>query len=284
ATVTVKPNTGIISLIQCPLATAGSQIFHIRNSYVMIDGSNAIGGITRDLTMENLYATGPQVIRISSSGTTPITNVTVKNSTIINGSNGASAVVITDIAGTAGYFNNITIQNNSIQKAYIGIYLLATVTAGNGSGTLVTGNDLNTAGTNSIRLVAIYAQGLDGVTVSNNNIGNIVNANAENPKGIWFAGGTNSGIISGNTLSTLSLTNTGAFALAGIYVTPGATATNISIANNTVSNLSNSGTLLSFAGIIYTCPNTNVTDNTISGMTQLGAATFWGLADCASDT
>ena len=125
------------------------------------------------MTIENQYTTTtPQVLTISSNGTTPITNVTVKNCIIINGSTSSSAVVVSDRAGTAGYFNNITFQNNSVQKAYIGVYFLATIAAGNGSGTLVTGNDLNTSGANAIRLVGLYAQGVDGITISNNNIGN----------------------------------------------------------------------------------------------------------------
>ena len=272
-TVTIKPNTGVTSLIQG--ASATGPIFRIRNSYVTIDGSNA-GGTDRSLTIENTSATSPQVVHIASTGTTPIVNVTVKNNIIINGANTSSAVVVTDVAGTAGYFNNITVQNNSVQKAYIGIYALAAVATGNGSGLLITGNDLNTSGANSIRLVGIYAQGVDGVTVSNNNIGNIANANAESVRGIWFATGTNSGTISGNTISNLALTNTGAFALSGIYITS-PTVTSLSINNNTISTLANSGTSLSYGGILTFSPNTNITNNTVSGITQNGAAAFWGI-------
>ena len=272
-TVTIKPNTGVTSLIQG--ASATGPIFRIRNSYVTIDGSNA-GGTDRSLTIENTSATLPQVVQVASTGTTPIVNVAIKNSILINGVNTSSAMVINDVAGTAGYFNNITVQNNSVQKAYIGIYALAAVATGNGSGLLITGNDLNTSGANSIRLVGIYAQGVDGVTVSNNNIGNIANANAESVRGIWFATGTNSGTISGNTISNLALTNTGAFALSGIYITP-PTVTSLSINNNTISTLANSGTQLSYGGILTFSPNTNITNNTVSGVTQNASYGFWGI-------
>ena len=291
ATVTIKPNTGIVSSISGSSTSAMFKIFN--TNYVTIDGSNTSGGTTRDLTITNNSVTTPSVIWIGSYLTTPITNITVKNSNLINGVNTSSALIISEgtIAGNPGLFNNITIQNNTVQRAYYGIYAISTVQSGNGSGTLITGNDLNVAGTNSIRLGGVYVQGLSGVTVSNNNIGNILNANLESPKGIWFATGTNSGTISGNNITSISLTNTGAAALTGIYITPGSTATSINVTNNTVSTLSNSGTAATFAGIYTTSPNTNVTGNNVSGLTQLGAAAYWGIyqtatvnASCSNNT
>ena len=80
---------------------------------------------------------------------------------------------------TSGWFNNITVQNNSVQKALRGIVMVANPNGANGSGTLITQNDLNTSGANSIRLNPISVQGINGVTISNNNIGNISDANAE---------------------------------------------------------------------------------------------------------
>ncbi len=282
ATVTIKPNTGIVPSISGSSTSAMFKIFN--TNYVSIDGSNTPGGTTRDLTITNNSVTTPSVIWIGSYLATPITNVTVENCNLINGINSSSALIISEgtIAGNPGYFNNITVQNNTIQKAYYGIYANGTVQSGNGSGTLITENDLNVAGTNSIRLGGVYVQGLSGVTVSNNNIGNILNANLESPKGIWFATGTNSGTISGNNITSISLTNTGAAALTGIYIAPGSTATSISVTNNTVSTLLNSGTAATFAGIYTSSPNTNVTNNNVSGITQFGAAAYWGIYQTAA--
>ena len=176
---------------------------------------------------------------IGSTGTTPITNVTLKNSIVINGANTASAVVVSDGAspGTAGYFNNITIQNNNIQRAFIGLYTIAVQVPGNGSGMLVTGNDLNTAGANSIRLAALYCQGVDGATYSNNNIGNMANtADASNITGIWFATGVSNATISGNNISAISGSLS---APRGIVISTGTTgANNITVTGNTLTNLS----------------------------------------------
>lgn len=276
--VAIKPNAEVISLVQCPLATPAGQVFQIRNSYFTIDGSNTPGGTSRDLTIENQYATGPQVIRISSTGTVPITNVTIKNCIIINGATNSSALIVTDMAGTASYFNNITVQNNSIQKAYIGTYFLAVVAPGNGSGSLVTGNDLNTAGANSIRLIGVYMQGVDGATVSNNNIGNMSNTNAELTRAIMYASGTYSGTISGNTISNMACTSVSSSAsVSGIYINPGSLVTGINVSGNTISTMSNTGTLANFTGIMSFSPNTSVNNNIVSGMTQNGAVGFWGI-------
>lgn len=269
-TLLIKPNAAVTATLTGTLNNAA--LVRILSNNVTIDGSNS-GGVTRDLTITNTSTTGPSVLLFGSTGTTPITNSTVKNSIVINGSNTASAIVVSDAVtlGNPGYFNNITIQNNSIQQAFIGVFANAATVAGNGSGTLMTGNDLNTAGANSIRLVGLYAQGVDGVTITNNNIANISNANAESPRGIWLATGTNAGTVSGNNISTLANTNTGAFNVTGIYITPGSTASAITVNNNTITGLTNAGTGTTFGGIITTSPNTNVTNNTISTLTQDGA-------------
>jgi hypothetical protein len=273
-TIVIKPAAGISPDISG--ASASGAIFRIMTGYVTLDGSNS-GGTSRNMTIGNTSTTSPSVVSIHSINTAPLVGITLKNCNIINGANTASAITVTNATGAGGYFNNVTIRNNSIQRAYIGVYANAAVMAGNGSGLLITENDLSTSGANSIRLVGIYAQGIDGVTISDNLIGNIADANAESPKGIWIATGTNTAEVSGNTISNLTLTNTGAYAITGIYVNPGATALEISIDDNTISNLSNAGTSLAFAGILSFSPNTDITNNVVSGLTQVTSGTFWGI-------
>lgn len=276
-TLTIRPATGVTAAVSTT-APSGA-VLKILSKYVTIDGSNN-ATTSRDLTISNLSATSPNVIWIGSTGVTPVTNNTVKNCIIINGANTSTAVLVSDgtVSGTAGYFNNITIQNNDIQRAFYGVFATGVVAAGNGSGTLITANDMITAGANSIRIGGIFAGGIDGATITNNNISNIVNANAESPRAITLSTGTINATVSGNTISTLSLTNTGAVALTGIYVNPGVTAASISINNNTVTGLANSGSSLAFAAILSFSPNTSITNNTVSGITQNhGTAAFWGI-------
>ncbi len=232
-TLTIKPNTGVTATLTNAYT---GYLIRILSSNVIIDGSNN-GTTSRDLTISNTTTTSPSVMVIGSTGTIPITNVTVKNSILINGAQTNSALVVSDGAapGTAGYFTNITIQNNSIQKAYIANYNIAVAAAGNGSGLNISGNDFNTAGANSIRLVPIYVQGIDGATISNNNIGNMANtADASNITGIWLATATVNTTISGNTISGISGS---VGAPRGIAVSSGVPDANVNITGNTITNI-----------------------------------------------
>ena len=133
-TVAIKPNTGVTSIIRGD--APASRLFTILNNYVTIDGSNTLNGTTRNLTINNISLTTPQVLVVGSTGTTPITNVTLKNCDIINGITSSSAIIVSDgtAPGTAGWFNNVTIQNNSIKNAYMGVYSIASIASGNGTG------------------------------------------------------------------------------------------------------------------------------------------------------
>ena len=281
-TITIKPNTGITATISGSMASG--PLIKILNSNTIIDGSNTAGGTTRDLTITNTSATTPNVVLAGSTGTTPITNITIKNTVLINGANTANAVALgsSTTIGAAGYFNDITFQNNSVQKALIGIFCSAVDVTGNGTDLLISGNDMNTAGANSIRAEGVYVKGVQDVIISNNNIGNIANANAENVAGIWIADGIHTATISGNNLSTLSLTsNNAAAVLTGIYVNTIIAPTSINITGNTIQTLANTGNGGGFAGIITYGPNTNITNNTVSGLTQNASTAstnaFWGI-------
>ncbi len=236
-TITIKPNPGVVSTVSGTSASA--QVFKILSSYVTIDGSNS-GGTSRNLTIQNLSTTSPQVLVIGSLGTVSIRNVTIKNCNLINGANTSSALIVSDgsIAGNPGLFRNITIQNNSIQKAYIGAYCNAVVSPGNGSGLLLTQNNLNTSGTNSIRYVGLYLQGVDSAAVSQNAIGNFDGVTGEDDRGIWFATGTRNTVLERNTISTLKYTGTGGYGAQGLTISTGTLNANITIKNNMISDIS----------------------------------------------
>lgn len=272
--VAIKPAVGVMATISGDVASA--PLVRIQGSNITLDGSNAASGTTRDLTLTNTSVTAPQVLTfIAASAAAANTNIMVKNLNIINGINNSSALVMYDGATTptGGFFNNVTIQNNSVKKAYMGIYLFAATAAGNGGNTLVTGNDINASGTDANRLGGVYVQGADGVTVSNNTLGNFETTNAEIKRGIWFATATvNSSIIS-NTITNLGYTGTGAGGASGITVTSGNTgasaAANIIIKGNTISNFTSSGTGTLFAGIYAGGTLTNgmtITNNKITGI------------------
>ncbi|MDH6250933.1 hypothetical protein M2347_000660 [Chryseobacterium sp. H1D6B] len=269
--VVIKPAAGVTPTISGNISAA--MLIKILGNNVTIDGSNTAGGTTRDLTITNTSVTAPQVIAAASaSAAAPVTNLTIKNSNIINGINTSSALVITDGNATAagGYFNNVTIQNNSIQKAYIGMYLWAAIAAGNGSNTVVKDNVLNTAGANAIRFVGIYLQGVDGGMVNNNTVGNFETASTEIKRAIWFATGTvNSSIVS-NTITNIGYSGTGAGGAVGITITSGNTGA-VAVANNLVNknvitNMTSSGTSTAFAGVFLSgvTGGTTISQNNIN--------------------
>lgn len=262
--VTINPATGVTATISG--ASPASQIFKILEKYFNIDGSNA-GGSDRNLTIENTSTTSPQVILAGSLGTVPIAGVSIKNCNLINGANTSSAVIVSDgvTSGTAGYFNNIVLQNNTVQKAYIGVYCNAVVASGNGSGLVLTQNDLSASGANSVRLAGLYVQGVDGAIVSNNIIGNMANTTeSSNLSAIWFATGTINSSILNNTITTMSGSSAGP---RGIAVSTGNASSNINISGNTINGLTTASSTPPYGIYIYsTTGNLTVTRNLVNGL------------------
>jgi len=248
--VTVKPGSGASPTVSGNI-TSGPVIRLNGSNNVTIDGSNS-GTTSRNLTITNTSSVSSNVLQIGSAGTIPINNVTTKNCILINGTNTSTALIVGDggTVGNPGYFSNITIQNNDVRKAYIGIYIYAVVSALNNN-TLVTGNTLNSSGADALRLVGIYGQGIDGFTVSNNIIGNFDAGNAEYDRAIWLATATKNATVSGNTITGLAYSGTSSYAPIGINISPGITNSNIAVTNNTVHSLTSSGSGTTMGMFIY---------------------------------
>ena len=119
----------------------------------------------------------------------------------------------------------------------------AVTAVGNGSGTIITGNDLNTSGVNAIRFIGISVLGFDGITISNNQIGNFSGTDAEIDRGIILQSGVSNATVSGNTISDLNYSGTSTSgSIYGIQVNTGVATGNIIISENTIQNLSSTGT------------------------------------------
>ena len=248
----IKPASGVVPTITGSVASA--PLVRILGSNVTIDGSNTVGGTSRDLTITNTSVTLPQVLNMGSGDpANPLINVSLKNTAFINGINTSAAVVLNNGAatGTAGYLKNILIENNSVQKAYFGIYTLAAAAAGNGSVT-IKGNDLSATGTNAITLGGVYVQGADGAVVQNNSIGNFLATAAYSKRAIWFATGTVNSTISGNTISNITYTGTtGSLVSNAITVSSGiagvAANANVIISENNIFNIASSSSSVTSA-------------------------------------
>ncbi len=253
----------------------GALIRTVGASRVTIDGSIGGTGTSRDMTITNTSVTTPTVINLGSVGTTPFTNNTVKNCIVINGATTSSAIVIGDgtVVGNAGFFSNVTIQNNDVQKAFVGIFATGGTTPQGGSNLTYTQNKVDTSGANAIRLVGLYMQGVNGATVTNNTVGNFSAVEGENDTGIWLASGTGNTTVSGNTVSGLGMTLTTGFAPIGIRESSGLAASGNSISNNTVSGLTTTGST-GINGIAVSSGGITIQRNKVSNIQNNSTGTF----------
>lgn len=269
----IKPAAGVTTTLTG--SRSNEPIIRILSSNVIVDGSNN-GTSSRDMTLTNTNTTNPNVILFGSLSTTPINNSTLKNTICINTLSITSCVVVSDgtVGGNPGYFNGITIQNNSVQKSYIGILCAASPGAGNGS-VLVTGNDLNTASANQLGLLGIYAEGLDGAVISNNNIGNFQTTTTGPRYGIWMSTNTVNSTVSDNIISNIAYSGTGAALTFGINVATSAAAGNNVITGNSISGISSSGTSTVFGiSISGSAGGITVQKNKISNIRQTNGSGF----------
>lgn len=212
----------------------------------------------------------------SPTSTSPLANVTVKNSILINGSSGTTNFIIANGTTSAGYFNNITVQNNDIRTGYNGFFVLADpAIAGNGDNLLITGNTIG----NGVSSSGIYVGGVDGTaTIANNNISlsRSSSGTTSSPApsiGIWLGTGTNNTTISGNTISAknTSTSITGSNYASGISVSSGATNTSTHILNNTITEVSGMLSYVNSSGIYIggATSNVNIHSNKIFGLKNL---------------
>ena len=239
-TVTLKPQTGIVSTI--PGNINANATIRILSNYVTIDGSNS-GGTDRSLTIQNNSVTTPSVVLVGSTGTTPITNVMIKNCTITNGVNSSSAVVVSDAGtlGNPGYFNTVTIQNCLLEKAYFAIFANGGTTTPNGQNLFVYNNSINSTGTNAVAFTGVGVQGCNTGIISQNTIANFEGTASQDDNGIWIAQGCSNFTIERNNISALNYTGTGGYGGHGVHITTVLANANITVKNNMIYNLSGDG-------------------------------------------
>ena len=240
-TLTIRPAATIAPNISG--SVANNAVIRILGDYVTIDGSNN-GTTSRNLAISNTSTTSPSVILFGSTGTTPVINSTLKNCVITNGATTSSAVLVSNAAtiGTAGYFNNITIENNRLRKAFMGIYCIGVNTATNGQGLNILSNDLAVSNaSNALYDVGIYLQDITGATIQGNQIGNFTGTNSYDDKGIWLATGVRNTSVLNNTISNLNYTGGLGYGGQGIYISSATANAGIRLAHNMIANMTGDG-------------------------------------------
>ncbi|MCG2793355.1 MAG: T9SS type A sorting domain-containing protein [Weeksellaceae bacterium] len=285
--------TSVVIKPSVPVTVTGAintgSIIKILGSNVTIDGSATVGGTTKDLTVKNTSTSTPYVLLMGANAAAKtLTNVTIKNTTFVNGTNSAGyPVVLANGTGVAGgFFSNITFQNNEVQTGMAGIYVVGKP-AGNNAGLVITGNTFTTG----IRNYGAYLEGVSGgstvsnntITVSNSDIGTSSKVNYL--IGVYLANATNNADVYGNTITGFSNSSTSTYTIPlGVYVNTG-TSTSSKVHDNTISNFSTPSANSYYAGVTIAGATSNVSvySNKIAGLQNTISANA-GAGICLSST
>ena len=235
-TLTIKPAEGITPLIT---GSSPSALIKFNGAdYITLDGSNNVGGSTRDLQLVNSSAnTNSTVAWVNSvNASNGATNISIKN-TVLTG-NGATTTLAVILSGgsvvndpaEAANSNNSFI-NNSISKARKGIVLFgpaATETgntvSGNTIGSVAISDKLNTSG------IEISHQA--NAQIIDNTVFGIVSNNFITASGIAVGGNIAGMTIAGNRISDIKNTNTSGSGANGIFLSAAGNTSAIDVYNN----------------------------------------------------
>lgn len=246
-TLTIKPAAG-----KTPVITGSSTVAIIKMNgadYVTIDGSNTAGGTTRNLTLINTstdYLTSTIVWMCSPDASNGATNNTVKN-TIFTGN--ASTTTFTELLTSGSVAGNVaeaansnnTVQNNLFTKGQTAIAMVGPT--GNETGNIITGNTIGStvaASKFGWSGIEIYQQA--NAKITNNTIFGITTSDFSiTASGISVFGTASNDSIAGNTISDVKHTSSTGYGANGIWLASSSTAANVTVFNNIVFDVTGYG-------------------------------------------
>lgn len=278
--VLIKPAAATTPTISGNLANNG--IIYLRGATnVTIDGSNTVGGTTRDLSIVNNTATaGSATIRIgSASAALGASNNTIKNCRV-SMSGPTIGIAITSGSGVTLFGageapnSNNTVQNNLVTNTQTGIYAYGNATTLDANWN-VTKNDVNTVGFGGIQI-----NNGTGTQITENVVNNVSINGTTSTAGIMLSFQAVNTTIARNKVSNVSnLAATGAY---GIYMDILNTASGVNVYNNFVLNCTCPAAAtadLNAHGIYIDNGNgCNIYHNTVDLATNSGAAAINGAA------
>ncbi|MFY7884646.1 MAG: beta strand repeat-containing protein, partial [Dolichospermum sp.] len=238
-TLTIVPATGVTSTIT---GSVSSPLIILNGAdFITIDGSNNATS-SRNLTILNSATATPSVIQMISQGTgAGATNNTIKNCILrtgINSTLGYGIAIGGSTIGTAGSDNDsITIQNNLIDEAAIGIYAI-----GNAANSTL-GIDFLQISQNTITsngtLSGPMAMRIGNAVSANINQNTIsIETTGASLCGISLETGFINSIVSRNLISKVKTTNASSIPVVrGIAISTGEVNSNVKIENNVISNV-----------------------------------------------
>lgn len=236
-TVTIKPNVGVTTTIAG--STATSVIALNGCDYVIIDGSND-GSDSKDLSVANTYTGGTfnMTIAMFNNGSKGATNCTIKNTINIGTPTVTNSYgIFLNAAG--GNFHNITVTNNTIKNAKIGMQFVGV--AGNTSNNGIITNNVIGDATMPVKTIGITIGNVNNTLIAGNDIFGEITGNGNNSqKGISIGAFSTTTKVLNNTIHDFYYTGTTGYGCFGIYYNAEATSETI-IANNIIYNIKGDG-------------------------------------------
>ncbi len=256
-TVTFKPNTGINVQVEANGGTSVPAVFKLNGAdNIVFDGSNSVGGSTRNLTIKNNNNTNYKnrsVIWIASNGSNGATNNTVKYCNIrqeYRNDNYVSTIGViianNQTTGDNADFNtatadnaNLTVLGNDFMNVKQGVYIEGNATTRT-TNVVISQNDLGAENNNETIIQPAYLSNVNGFEYTENYVYNLYrDSNGGNLRsaGIHIANNSTNGYILKNIIRDLTRTTTDQYTFAGITLASTNNNANIIIANNTILNV-----------------------------------------------
>ncbi|RAK64063.1 hypothetical protein DLM85_19155 [Hymenobacter edaphi] len=248
--VTIRPQTGVTASITG--SNAKALILLDGADYVTLDGSNAPGGSSRDLSLTNTNTGTSSTVVYGQTGasTNSATNNVIQN-LVVTGSGptqtlmgigfGSSTVSSTSL-GTGNNGNQVL--NNSISRVQYGIYSQGASASNRNTGTVISGNVLTTAAPGNVGRYGIYLGHESGAQVTLNAIGGLTST------------------------SDVAAINLGAGTTQSTSAPSGNAVVDATVSRNTVSGVVSTGTA-SALGIVLgaaTAGTTTISNNLVAGV------------------
>ncbi|MEI6764877.1 MAG: CARDB domain-containing protein [Bacteroidota bacterium] len=237
--VTIKPGPGTTPVISGSNATA---LFNFDNTkYVVFDGSNAIGGTSKDLTISNTHASGSVFQYLNSSSNTMIKNCLLKgNASVINFSTSGTAP-----GCSYDTISHCDICNSTSSSSTYGIYLLGSSGTAIGNNIIIQNNNIYNFSTSGIYQNQYY----NNTLISDNNIYQTSGQNTKDITGITINYAQSNTVVTRNMIHDLKTIYSSSPSLRGIYYSASfyASNENLYITNNFISldaSATNNGTLI----------------------------------------
>ncbi|MBX2906403.1 MAG: T9SS type A sorting domain-containing protein [Taibaiella sp.] len=242
--VLIKPATGTNPVIQGNINNNGV-IFLFGASNVTIDGSNTVGGTTKNLTIQNTYTLAQTfcVIRMGNDATAGSSNNVIKNCKIRGNTNTVGYGIISSngtvalfpfsaaVGGSAALFpcSNNTIENDSVYTLLDGFLSWGPGTAPLDDNWVVKGNDLSGIAFNGLQF-----NNANNSSMIDNYVHDFTINGGNAQSAILLSFLCTNVTIARNKI--INITNTLGFGSRGMYFDLLTGSTNVTVFNNFISN------------------------------------------------